>query len=68
LDTWKNHPNYSGRTLQNDISVMKFSHPFDMNQYVQTIKMPEARTGEWLPDGETVRTCGWGDLTPNGGK
>lgn len=36
------HPNYNGNTIENDIALMKVDPPFEFNQWVSAVQLPES--------------------------
>ncbi|XP_066532843.1 trypsin-2-like isoform X1 [Hoplias malabaricus] len=56
------NPNFSSWTLDSDIMLIKLSQPARLNQYVQTVALPEncAAAGTWC------RVSGWGNTMSSG--
>ncbi|XP_065058859.1 deleted in malignant brain tumors 1 protein-like [Rhopilema esculentum] len=54
------HPNYDGRTLNNDIALMKLQTPVMMNDHVRTACIP-AKT-DVIAIGSTCFITGWGKI------
>jgi len=57
-----NHPSYSPSTFENDISLMKVSQPFNLNQRVQPVALPSSH---FIPTVNTT-TAGWGRTSEGG--
>ncbi|KAG7276221.1 hypothetical protein CRUP_004812 [Coryphaenoides rupestris] len=51
------HPKYSSYNIDNDIMLIKLSQPATLNQYVQTVALPNA----CAPAGTMCVVSGWGD-------
>ncbi|XP_046894504.1 trypsin-like [Hypomesus transpacificus] len=55
------HPDYSSRTQDNDIMLIKLSRPATLNSYVQSASLPT----QCAADGSTCQISGWGSLRPS---
>lgn len=58
------HPYYNSYNLDNDIMLIKLSHPATLNNYVQTVGLPSRCP---VAD-ENCMVSGWGNMSPNGSK
>lgn len=56
------HPNYSSRTLDNDIMLIKLAEPAQLNRAVQTVPLPTS----CVAAGTTCLISGWGNLLSYG--
>ncbi|XP_075306484.1 trypsin-3-like [Odontesthes bonariensis] len=56
------HPYYNSYNLDNDIMLIKLSHPATLNSYVQTVSLPFRCP---VAD-ETCLVSGWGNTSANG--
>ncbi|XP_064885020.1 trypsin I-P1-like [Columba livia] len=56
------HPNYSSKTLDNDIMLIKLAEPARLNRAVQTVPLPTS----CVAAGTTCLISGWGNLLSYG--
>merc|ERR1719317_812311 len=56
------HEGYDANTISNDISLLKFSTPLSMNDFVQGVALPEAGQAA---SGDCI-VSGWGTLSEGG--
>merc|ERR1712110_32978 len=61
LNKFMKHPEYRPLFVSNDISVIGFTSPMTINEFVVPATLPPKQTDEWMPNGADVRVCGWGN-------
>ncbi|XP_067095491.1 trypsin-3 [Osmerus mordax] len=59
------HPQYSSKTNNADIMLIKLRSPVYLNSYVSTVPLP--RQGASVAEGRVCRVSGWGFTSTNGG-
>jgi trypsin len=58
------HPNYNDVTLEHDIALMKVSSPIVLDEWAQTIRIPDV--SEAPAEGDLATVTGWGVTRENG--